>query len=111
MYKTAAITKQQLQAITIKNQSEIFRLMGSKLNLISAWEQIKRLSNNFKKKVTEALEADALLYAILNPNKKEKKLPKKQQINKVQIQMAIREKERARKIKILQLELEMQTKN
>ena len=105
MYKTANVTRKELESISIKNQSEILRLMGSKLSLISAWEQIGRLSNNFKKKVAEALEADSLLYAIINPNKK----GKSKKGTKVQIEYENYERERARKIKILALQLEMET--
>ncbi|WP_430409223.1 hypothetical protein [Kordia sp.] len=102
MYKTENLTLDDLKAVKIKNQREILRLLGSKLSLVTAWEEVKRLSNNFKNKVTEALKADALLYELIKP-KKDAKVKETQ----AQARIRIRERERMRKIKILALELEM----
>jgi len=104
MYKTEHININDLKAIKIKNQREILRLLGSKLNLVTAWEEVKRLSNNFKNKVAEALQADALLYELLKPTKQ----VETQETND-QIRIRIRKRKRARKIKIVALELEMAT--
>lgn len=106
MYKTENINIDDLKAIKIINQREILRLLGSKLNLVTAWEEVKRLSNNFKNKVAEALQADALLYELLKPKKQVKAKETKDQAR-----IRIREKERTRKIKILALELEMGKNN
>ena len=70
------------------------------------WEEVKRLSNNFKNKVAEALKADALLYELIKPKKGAKVKETKEQAR-----IRIRERERMRKIKILALELEMTTIN
>ncbi len=105
MYKTEHININDLKAIKIKNQREILRLLGSKLSLVTAWEEVKRLSNNFKNKVAEALQADALLYELLKPKKQVEAKEAKE--TKDQARIRIREKERMRKIKILALELEM----
>ncbi|EDP96516.1 hypothetical protein U8527_10400 [Kordia algicida OT-1] len=102
MYKTADITLDALKAVKINNQREILRLLGSKLSLVTAWEEVKRVSNNFTKKVTEAIQADTLLYELVQPEKGTSVTETKDQAR-----IRIRERERLRKIKILALELEM----
>lgn len=104
MYKTEHITHDELKAIKIKNQREILRLLGSKLSLVNAWKEVKRVSNNFTKKVAEAIEADTLLHELIQPKK-----ATKAKETKDQARIRIRERERLRKIKILALELEMST--
>lgn len=106
MYKTENININDLKAVKIENQREILRLLGSKLSLVTAWEEVKRLSNNFKNKVAEAIKADALLYELLKPKKQ---VEAKETKDRARIR--IREKERMRKIKILALELEMRKIN
>lgn len=66
MYKTQKITKKELQAVVIKDQKEILRLMGKQLSPLLVWEIIKEKSQNFSKSVAKALEADSLLHDVLN---------------------------------------------
>lgn len=100
MYKTKAITKKELQAIKIANQEDIEALTGSPLDPVKAWEVIKRTSENFNISDEKALEADALLFEILNPEIKASK-PTKDSKEIIRLQ----EKERARALELLELEL------
>ena len=102
MYKTQNVTLDDLKSVTIKNQREILRLLGSKLSLEAAWEEVKRVSNNFTKKVKEAILADSLLFELIK-SKKQSKVKETHD----QARIRIRERERLRKIKVLALELEM----
>lgn len=102
MYKTQNLTPDDLKSVTIKNQREILRLLGTKLKPESAWEELKRVSHNFTKKVKEAILADSLLFELLQ-SKKQSKVKE----TKDQARIRIRERERLRKIKILALELKM----
>ncbi|WP_010520455.1 hypothetical protein [Aquimarina agarivorans] len=100
MYKTKAITKKELQAVSIKNQEEITELTGCKLDLFNAWGLIKSTSKNFTVADLKAQEADALLYEIVNPGKKKKTKP-----NSNSELIRLQEKERARALELLELEL------
>jgi hypothetical protein len=100
MYKTKDITAKELKALQVINQEEIEDLTGSKLNPVKAWEVIKDASDNFKNKDEKAMEADELLFEMLNPEiKKEKKTKGNNEIIRLQ------EKERARALDLLELEL------
>ncbi|WP_407264901.1 hypothetical protein R5N98_12605 [Tenacibaculum maritimum] len=100
MYKTKDITTKELKALQVINQDEIEELTGSKLNPAKAWEVIKDASDNFKNKDVKAMEADQLLYEMLNPEMKKSKKPEgTKEIIRLQ------EKERARALELLELEL------
>ena len=100
MYKTKDITTKELKALQVINQVEIEDLTGSKLNPVKAWEVIKDASDNFKSKDAKAMEADQLLYEMLNPEMKKSKKPEgTKEIIRLQ------EKERARALELLELEL------
>ena len=100
MYKTKNVTKQELKALSIKNQDEIEELTGSKLDPVKAWEVIKSTSEDFNKSDAKAQEADALLYKMLHPEtKKNERDESDKEIIRLQ------EKERARALELLELEL------
>lgn len=100
MYKTKNIIKQELKALSIKNQDEIKELTGSKLDPVKAWEVIKSTSENFSKSDLKAQEADALLYEMLQPKAKKEK--DKKDSNEI---TRLKEKERSRALELLELEL------
>tara|TARA_R110002049_G_scaffold113040_2_gene263048 strand:+ start:18604 stop:18918 length:315 start_codon:yes stop_codon:yes gene_type:complete len=100
MYKTKNITAKELKALKVINQDEIEDLTGSKLDPIKAWGVIKDVSDNFKNTDEKALEADQLLFEMLNPEMKQSKKSKNYDET-----IRLQEKERARALELLELEL------
>lgn len=101
MYKTKDIPLKELKTVTIANQEEIRSLTGSELDLVKAWQTIRKASDDFSKADLKAQKADELLYQILYPTK-EKETPETTNISET---IRIQEKERARALALLELEL------
>lgn len=103
MYKTKDISVKELEKIEVKNQQEIQSLTGSKLDLKTVWEVIKKDSKDFTQEDLKAIEADELLHGIVSFP--QKGIKKKDSL----LQERYREKERAKAmdiaLKILELEL------
>ena len=65
MYKIKEINPEVLDTIEIKNQSEIVRVTGEKLDLKKAYEIIRKESNDFTEENEKALKADTLFAELL----------------------------------------------
>jgi hypothetical protein len=101
MYQLATINIKQLPAVKIRNQQKILELTGSKLDLITAYEVIKKETKNFTEKNDKAQQADALYSELLKMNGIAVENTEGSE------KIRVKEQERARAIALMELELSL----
>jgi hypothetical protein len=100
-YQIANVNVNKLPPVTIKNQERIIELTGSKLDLIYAYDIIRKEANDFTEDNEKAVQADAMYMELLKTHG----VAVKESTERERIQ--VRERERLRALALIELELSL----